>query len=66
MLADRHEPPDFIVLDLKMPGMSGLDALFQAKVVKPEVEIIILTGHGSEEDKKMHEAGSLCILTAAD
>ena len=47
-----HETPDVIVLDLKMPGIGGIEVLFQAKTVKPEIEIIILTGHGSEEDKK--------------
>lgn len=47
-----NETPDVIVLDLKMPGMGGIEVLFQAKVVKPEIEIIILTGHGSEEDEK--------------
>ncbi len=47
-----QETPDVIVLDLKMPGMSGVEVLYQAKLVKPEVEIIILTGHGSEEDEK--------------
>lgn len=47
-----NETPDVIVLDLKMPGMSGVEVLSQAKAVKPEIEIIILTGHGSEEDEK--------------
>ncbi len=58
-----HETPDVIVLDLKMPGMSGIELLFQAKVVKPEIEIIILTGHGSEEDeKKCMELGAYAYL----
>ena len=58
-----HETPDVIVLDLKMPGMSGIEVLFQAKVVKPEIEIIILTGHGSEEDeKKCMELGAYAYL----
>ena len=47
-----NEVPDVIVLDLKMPGMGGVDVLRKAKSDNPEVEIIILTGHGSEEDKK--------------
>ena len=47
-----HETPDVIVLDLKMPGMHGVEVLSKAKVAKPEIEIIILTGHGSEDDRK--------------
>jgi two-component system, OmpR family, response regulator len=40
---------DVIVLDLKMPGMDGMAALKLIKGKKPEVEVIILTGHGSFE-----------------
>lgn len=40
---------DVIVLDLKMPGLDGLTALKLIKTKKPEVEVIILTGHGSME-----------------
>ncbi len=58
-----QETPDVIVLDLKMPGMSGVDVLIQAKAVKPEIEIIILTGHGSEQDeKKCMELGAYAYL----
>lgn len=47
-----NETPDVMVLDLKMPGMNGVEVLQKTKEVKPEIEIIILTGHGSEDDKK--------------
>jgi len=47
------ETPDVMVLDLKMPNISGVDVLRKTKESKPEIEIIILTGHGSEEDKKI-------------
>lgn len=46
------EVPDVMVLDLKMPGMSGVEVLRKTKEANPGIEIIILTGHGSEEDKK--------------
>ncbi len=46
------EKPDVMVLDLKMPGIDGLDVLKQTRENNPDIEIIILTGHGSEEDKK--------------
>ncbi|MBU0960848.1 MAG: response regulator [Proteobacteria bacterium] len=47
------ELPDVMVLDLKMPGMSGVEVLRKTKEAYPGIEIIILTGHGSEEDKKI-------------
>jgi DNA-binding NtrC family response regulator len=38
---------DAIVLDLQMPGMSGLEALKKMKQENPDLQIIILTGHGT-------------------
>jgi DNA-binding response OmpR family regulator len=40
---------DLLLLDLKMPGMSGLDVARHAREYLPEVAIIILTGHGTLE-----------------
>ncbi|HHP7235521.1 MAG TPA: response regulator [Desulfobacterales bacterium] len=40
---------DVIILDLKMEGMDGIAALREIKNVKPLVEVILLTGHGSVE-----------------
>lgn len=58
-----HETPDVMVLDLKMPGMNGVEVLHKTKEVKPEIEIIILTGHGSEEDRKTcMELGAFAYL----
>ncbi|MCU0596918.1 MAG: response regulator, partial [Desulfobacterota bacterium] len=41
------KPYDVITLDIRMPGMSGLEALAEIKKVNPGVEVIILTGHAS-------------------
>lgn len=38
---------DVILLDVKMPGMNGIEALGKIKKQRPEVEVIILTGHAS-------------------
>jgi DNA-binding NtrC family response regulator len=40
---------DAIVLDLMMPGMDGLEALKAIKATHPELQIILLTGHGTIE-----------------
>ena len=45
------EEPDVMILDLKMPGMDGMEVLRQVKEQNPGIEVIILTGHGSESDR---------------
>ncbi len=40
---------DAIVLDLAMPGMGGLETLKKLKSENPDLQVIILTGHGSLE-----------------
>lgn len=48
----KKEEPDVIILDLKMPGMDGIEVLKRIKEAYPDVEIIMLTGHGSEKDEE--------------
>lgn len=40
---------DAIILDLKMPEMDGLEVLQNIKEKNPELQVILLTGHGSIE-----------------
>jgi DNA-binding NtrC family response regulator len=40
---------DVIILDLMMPEMDGLEALKRIKKNRPELQVILLTGHGSIE-----------------
>ena len=48
----REEEPDVMILDLKMPGIDGIEVLRRVKESQPEIEVIILTGHGSEKDRE--------------
>lgn len=45
-----EDRPEVMVLDLKMPGMHGVEVLRQTKELAPEIEVIILTGHGTTRD----------------
>ncbi len=47
----EEDLPDVMVLDLKMPGIGGLEVLEAVKSRYPTVQVIILTGHGSEKDE---------------
>jgi DNA-binding NtrC family response regulator len=38
---------DVVVLDIKMPGMDGIETLMEIKKKHPIVEVILLTGHGA-------------------
>ena len=48
----KEEEPDVIVLDLKMPGMHGMEVLDEIKKVYPHIQVIVLTGHGTEKDEE--------------
>ncbi len=43
----EQEPLDVVVLDVKMPGMDGIEALGRIKAIDPLPEVIILTGHAN-------------------
>jgi DNA-binding NtrC family response regulator len=40
---------DAVILDLKMPGMDGIEAMKRMKAKRPELQIILLTGHATVE-----------------
>jgi DNA-binding NtrC family response regulator len=41
-----HNPVDIAILDIRLPGMSGLDALREIRKYHPSVESIMISGHG--------------------
>jgi len=47
----EDEIPDVMVLDLKMPGIDGLEVLRRVRKAYPQIPVVILTGHGSEKDE---------------
>ena len=49
----EEDEPEVMVLDLKMPGIDGIEVLRRVKREHPNMEVIILTGHGSKEDEEI-------------
>ena len=59
----EKEEPEVMVLDLKMPGIDGLEVLRRVKEEHPKVEVIVMTGQGSESDKdKCLKLGAFAYL----
>jgi len=49
----RHKNPEVIILDQKMPGMDGIQTLKEIKKIRPEVQVIMHTGHGCIESARI-------------
>jgi DNA-binding response OmpR family regulator len=45
-----QDPPDVVILDLRMPGMSGIEVLRRIRKLWPGLPVIMLSGHGSDQD----------------
>ena len=64
----QNDSPDVILLDFRMPGIDGLEALKRIKKMKHSIEIIMLTGledSASIEEAKKNGAFE-CIVKPAD
>lgn len=45
----QTQPVDILITDIKMPGMSGLDLIVEAKRKYPNLKAVVMTARGSEE-----------------
>ena len=48
----EDQEPDVMVLDLKMPGIDGMEVLRQVRKAYPKIQVIILPGHGTEKHEE--------------
>ena len=43
---------NLVILDLRLPGLSGEEVLEQIKKIQPDLPVIILTGHGNDKERE--------------
>jgi two-component system, response regulator, stage 0 sporulation protein F len=59
----RKESFDLMVLDYKMPGMTGFEVFQQAQTLRPGMAVVLVTGHGTPEIMdEAHRMGFDAIL----
>ncbi|MGZ9586757.1 response regulator [Paenibacillus marinisediminis] len=60
----RNETPDIVLLDMKIPGMDGLEILKQIKLMEPDMNVVMMTAYGElDMIKEATELGALMHFT---
>src|SRR5690606_22094768 len=58
---------DCVLLDLRMPGKTGLEVLHEVQAMELDTPVIVLTGHGDEKIAvELMKAGAADYLSKAD
>jgi DNA-binding NarL/FixJ family response regulator len=58
----REHKPDVTLMDLRLPDMSGIDALIAIRTESPEARIILLTTFDSESERQRARAAGACAF----
>jgi len=59
----RPFEPDLILLDMKMPGMNGIETLEKIRALDPRVDVIMMTGYKNPNNMEQEkELGVLCCI----
>ena len=60
----RGESPDLVLLDMKIPGMDGLEILRHIKDANPDIKVIMMTAYGElDMIKQARDLGALMHFT---
>ncbi|NGP60704.1 response regulator [Paenibacillus thiaminolyticus] len=60
----REESPDIVLLDMKIPGMDGLEILKQIKKMEPQMKVIMMTAYGElDMIKEATDLGAIMHFT---
>lgn len=59
----QRKPADLVLLDIKMPGLNGLEVLKHVRATTPQIGVFLLTGYDDDAlEKQALELGALGII----
>jgi two-component system nitrogen regulation response regulator NtrX len=59
----EREPPDLVFLDIKMPGIDGLEALTKIKTANDALPVVMISGHGTASTGwEAHKLGAFAFI----
>ena len=66
--AARQSPPDVLLLDLRMPGMDGIEAARRMRTISPTTRVLVLTASDEQSDlyQALRAGASGYVLKGAD
>lgn len=61
-----EQPPDVVLMDLRLPGLSGVQAIAKIRETNPDIRFIVLTTYEGDEDiRRALDAGAQAYLLKA-
>ena len=64
--AFETESPDLVVLDIRMPGMDGLEAMGRMLAKNPGIPIVLNTGYSSYKESFLSWAADAYVIKSSD
>jgi FixJ family two-component response regulator len=55
---DQRRQPDCLILDIRMPGMNGLELQRELSASERNLPVVFITAHGSDEDVRARAIGA--------
>lgn len=60
----KSDPPDCVLMDIKMPGIDGVEAMKQMKAIAPDLPVILVSAYATGDTiKEAESAGAYAVLS---